>query len=197
MKKINKKKGFFKNNYFKGWNYLKESKNFIYTIVVIFFIFVLLGFFVPVPNAIAEQILNFINELIEKTKGMSQLELINFIFLNNFQSSFFGIIFGIILGVLPIIIAISNGYLLGFVASVSVENDGLSILWRLLPHGIFELPAVFISLGMGLKIGMFIFQKKKLKSLSDYFFNSLRVFLLVVVPLLIIAAFIEGTLIFL
>jgi len=69
-------------------------------------------------------------------------------------------------------------------------------LWRILPHGIFELPAVFIALGMGLKFGGFIFQKEKIKSLREYFWNSLRVFLFVVLPLLIIAGIIEGTLIF-
>ena len=36
-----------------------------------------------------------------------------------------------------------------------------SDLFRLLPHGIFELPAIFISLGLGLRFGMFIFQKEK------------------------------------
>jgi len=50
-----------------------------------------------------------------------------------------------------------------------VQTDGFLSLWRLLPHGIFELPAVFISLGMGLKIGMFIFQKKKLELVEKCF----------------------------
>jgi len=50
---------------------------------------------------------------------------------------------------------------------------------------------------MGLKFGTFIFQKKRMKSFKNYFWNGLRVFLLVVIPLLIIAAVIEGSLIFL
>ncbi len=124
---------------------------------------------------------------------MSQGELIKFIFLNNLQSSFYGMIFGVLLGIFPMIAAIANGYLLGFVASISVENGGFLVLWRLLPHGIFELPAVFISLGLGLKFGMFIFQKRKLESFREYFFNSLRVFFLIIIPLLIIAGIIEGS----
>ncbi len=192
--KENKKKFNLKEEYKKSWNYLKEAKIFIYTVVTVFFIFVLIGFFISAPDFLTEQILEFIEELLEKTQGMSQLELIKFIFLNNLQSSFYGMIFGVLLGIFPMIATIANGYLLGFVASISVENGGFLILWRLLPHGIFELPAIFISLGLGLKFGTFIFQKRKLESFKEYFFNSLRVFFLIVLPLLIIAGIIEGSL---
>lgn len=190
------KKFSLKEEYKKSWKYLKESKNFIYAIIAIFLVFVLIGFFIPAPDSLAEQILRFIEELLEKTQGMSQGNLIKFIFFNNLQSSFYGMIFGVLFGIFPIIAAIANGYLLGFVASISVENTGFLILWRLLPHGIFELPAVFISLGLGIKFGTFILQKRKLESFKEYFWNSLRVFFLIVIPLLIIAGIIEGSIIF-
>ena len=122
--------------------------------------------------------------------------MIRFIFFNNVQSAFFGMIFGVLLGLFPVIFAITNGYVLGFVASVSVNAEGILILLRLFPHGIFELPAIFISLGLGLKIMTFIFEKNKLKTLKIYTKNSLRTFLFIIIPLLIIAAVIEGTLIF-
>jgi len=195
-KRKKRKRNFLKNNYIKSWEYIKESKNFIYATIIIFLFFVLIGFFIPAPDIVEEQILNFIKELIEKTSGMSKEELIKFIFLNNLQSSFLGMILGTFLGVFPIIMAITNGYLLGFVASMSVESGGGLILLKLLPHGIFELPAIFISFGLGLKLGTFIFQKKKLESFKKYFWNSLRVFLFIIIPLLIIAGIIEGSLIF-
>tara|TARA_Y100000310_G_C20596690_1_gene770884 strand:- start:142 stop:738 length:597 start_codon:yes stop_codon:yes gene_type:complete len=182
--------------YKKSWDFVKESKNFIYSIIGIFFLFTLIGFFISPPEFLREQIINFIIELLEKTKGMSQLELIKFIFLNNSQSSFFGVILGVILGIFPIMAAMANGYILGFVSSFIVEEKGILVLWRLLPHGIFELPAIFISLGMGLKVGSFIFQEKKFQSLKKYLVNSFRSFFLIVIPLLIIAAIIEGTLIY-
>lgn len=195
MKK-NKKEFNLKEEYKKSWNYLKDSKNFIYLIVAVFFIFVLIGFFIPAPDALAKQILEFIEELLEKTQGMSQWGLIKFIFFNNLQSSFYGMIFGVLLGIFPMIATIANGYVLGFVASMSVESGGFLILWMLLPHGIFELPAIFISLGLGLKFGTFIFQKRKLESFKEFFWNSLRVFLFIVIPLLVIAGIIEGSLMF-
>ena len=191
------KKDFFRDNYVQSWNFIKESKNFIYAIVILFIFFFLIGFFIPAPSGIAEKILDFIKELLQKTQGMSQGELIQFIFFNNLQGSFFGLIFGILLGLFPLISVIANGYLLGFVASEVVKVEGALILWRLFPHGIFEIPALFISLGLGLRLGTFIFQKKKIESLKEYFWGSLRVFVFVVIPLLVVAAIIEGSLIFL
>jgi len=191
------KKEFFRSNYTQSWNYIKESKHFIYFIITLFVLFSLIGSFLPVPDAIAEQIFRFIEDLLQKTQGMSQGELTKFIFLNNLQGSFFGMVFGVVLGIFPIISIIANGYLLGFVASRSVQIGGVAILWKLFPHGIFEIPALIISLGLGLKLGFFIFQKNKIKSFKKYFWNSLRVFLFVIIPLLIVAAIIEGSLIFL
>jgi stage II sporulation protein M len=198
MKKKNRKNlNIIKNNFLLSLNFLRESKVFIYSIIGIFFFFVLMGFFVPVPEEISNQIIHLIEELLEKIEGLSQFELIEFIFLNNLQSSFLGMILGIFFGIFSVIVAIANGFLLGFVASASVASEGIFILWRLLPHGIFELPAIFISLGLGLKLSTFIFAKNKLMSLKNYLKKSLITFLFIILPLLIIAAIIEGSLIFL
>ncbi|MFA4952863.1 MAG: stage II sporulation protein M [Candidatus Pacearchaeota archaeon] len=182
--------------FLKSWNYLKSSKNFIWSVVIIFFIFALIGFFVPAPDILSEKIIEFLKNIIDKTDGMSAVELIVFLFNNNLQASFIGMIFGIFLGIFPVLVAAANGYLVGFVGALSVNENGFSVLLNLLPHGIFELPAVFISLGLGVKIGTFIFQNKKLKYFKNYFWSSLRVFVFIVLPLLIIAAIIEGTLIY-
>jgi len=178
-KKKNLDKQFdLKDEYKKTLDYLKSSKGFIYGIVIIFFVFALIGYFIPVPESVTEQLLNFIMEILAKTEGMSQFELIGFIFLNNVQSSFYGLVFGVLVGIFPLIATILNGYFLGFVAFMSVQADGISILWRLLPHGIFEFPAVFISLGLGLKLGLwlivepikFYWGKNKLISVSFILF---------------------------
>ncbi|MEX0920759.1 MAG: stage II sporulation protein M [Candidatus Pacearchaeota archaeon] len=195
MRKTNK--NFLITNYFECFRFLNESKNFIYTIIGIFFLFILVGSLVPAPLVLEEKILIFIEELILSTEGMSQSELVKFIFLNNIQASFFGLIFGLFFGIFPFISTVINGYLVGYVAAKSVEMAGFLTLWNLVPHGIFELPALFISLGLGLKLGTFIFEKDKVNTFKNYILNSLRVFFLVVLPLLIIAAIIEGSLIFL
>lgn len=189
-------KNFF-NYYKESFDYIRDIKKFIFSVIFVFLLFVLMGFFVPATPEIQQAINEFIQKLMELTKDMSQSELISFIFVNNLQSSFFGMLFGIVFGIYPIVAAIVNGYLLGYVAAAAVNAESFLSLWRIFPHGIFELPAVFISLGMGLKLGTFIFQKQKWNSLKSFLFDSVKVFFFVVLPLLIVAAIIEGTLIFL
>jgi uncharacterized membrane protein SpoIIM required for sporulation len=232
-KKRGKKKFDLKNQYQQSWEYIKESRNFIYITLIIFLLFAFIGAFVPAPEFLEQQILEFIEELLRKTAEMSQGELMSFIFLNNLQSSFFGMIFGIALGIFSAITSVSNGYLLGFVSSRAAYEEGIFVLWRLFPHGIFELPALFISTGLGLKLGFpfiyryfkYYWKRKNIfallagilflpfsiiltlilnKNLRKYQFkdflfkvnNSLRVFLFIILPFLLIAAIIEGCLIF-
>lgn len=192
-----KETDFFKKYYGVSWEYLKESRNFIYIVISLFFFFTLVGFFIPAPQYISNQILFFIDELLTQTDGLQLGELIQFIFLNNIQSSIASILFGTLLGIFPILAIIINGYLLGFVSEMSVKTDGIFVLWKLLPHGIFELPAVFISMALGLKLGTFIFYKNRFETFKKYLWNSLIVFFFIILPFLILAAIIEGLLIFL
>ena len=186
---------FIKNQYSKCWNFIKDSRKQIYIILAIFAIFMLAGSFMPVPETLHTSILNYFNTVEKEIQDKSFVEMTGFLFSNNLQASFFGLIFGLFLGIVPLVISVSNGYIIGFVMGLAVRETSLLVLWRIIPHGIFELPAVFLSLGMGLKIGTFIFKKDRMDSLKTYLINSFRVFLLVVIPLLFIAAIIESWLI--
>ncbi len=194
-KKIYKKKG-MKEIYKSIFDYLKDSKNYIYFSIFLFLLFVFLGAFIQPPAEILKKISELIKKLLEQTSGMNQIQLIIFIFFNNLKVSFLGLFFGAFFGIIPIILSISNGYLLGIVSALSVKKNGALILLNLLPHGIFELPAIFISFGLGIKFGTFVFEKNKKETFLDYFYNSLKVFLFIIIPLLLIAATIEGTLIY-
>jgi stage II sporulation protein M len=193
---IKKRTNFFKRTYSEIWNYLRESKIFILITIFLFLVFVLIGFVVPIPSELQGIILEYISNLLEQTQEMSFLELIVFIFLNNLKSAFFGMIFGMFFGIFPVIATLINGYFLGYVSCISVKTQGALSLLNLLPHGIFELTAIFIALGLGLKFGTAIFRKNSDKSFTNFFINSMKVFIFVVLPLLIIAAIIEGCLIF-
>jgi len=103
---------------------------------------------------------------------------------------------GFFLGIFPAIVSIANGYVLGFVSARVVGEEGVLTLWKLFPHGVFELPAIFISLGMGIKFASFIGYKKKYEKFKEFFWNSFRVFVFVIIPLLVVAAIIEGSLIY-
>lgn len=187
------------------FEYLRGSKNYIYFSILLFFIFAIVGFFFQdLINLffnsffgvdLNEKIINALRAILEKTQGMSQAQLTGFIFFNNLQSSFYSIILGVLFGIFPLFSAIFNGYILGFVAIFSAKVEGISVLWRIFPHGIFELPAIFISIGLGLKLGVHLFIRKNKKSFKYNLINSLKIFLLVIFPLLVLAAIIEATLI--
>jgi len=176
-----------------SWEYIKESKNYIYFVTIIFLFFGLVGF--VFPNFFVDQIKLLVEQLLKQTEGLNNFSLINFIFFNNLKASFFGLVLGILFGFIPIILAVVNGYVLGFVSNYAVKNAGFLSLFSLLPHGIFELPAIMISIGLGVKLGMFFFSKNSDKEFMRRVILSLKVFIFVIIPLLIIAAIIEGTLI--
>lgn len=178
-----------KGVYAEVWKYLKESKIYFLIAGIIFLCAILIGYVFPV--FFSEIILNFIKNIINQTQGFGFWQLFVFIIQNNVMSAFIGMLAGIFLGIFPALNAAMNGYVLGFVMNKTSEAAGSSILLRLLPHGIFEIPALIISLGLGIRLGMFLFAKNRGKDLKYNLENSLRVFLFVVIPLLIIAGFIE------
>lgn len=87
-----------------------------------------------------------------------------------------------------------NAILLGMVAS-SVNGRWLLLAAGILPHGIFELPALCLSLAAGLclcqNINRYI-RKNEKGVMKPLLLNILRVTGLVVVPLLVIAAIMES-----
>ncbi|MEK6936005.1 MAG: stage II sporulation protein M [Nanoarchaeota archaeon] len=190
-----KKENFVCSNFRKGLMFVKETKNYIWFSLIVFFVIAILGYFFPI--FFEKQILDLIKGLIEKTKGLGTFELIRFIFINNLGSSFFALFLGIFFGIFPIGVLVANAYVLGYVASKSVGVGGIGILWKLLPHGIFEIPAIIISIAIGLRLGMFLFVSKK-RNFAEFkklIIDAFRVFVLIVIPLLVLAAIIEGALI--
>lgn len=175
-----------------SWTYIKMQKKYIYIIIAVFFASSIFGY-------INSSELSFLDKsLIEigmKTEGLDALELLWFIFSNNVTSAVTSLFLGAILGIFPLFNALFNGTILGYVYSKAVPIAGYLVIWRLLPHGIFELPAIFISLGLGLHLGMSFFAREGIKTFKTRFNNSLKAFLSIVVPLLMIAAIIESFLI--
>lgn len=187
-KKEKNRKGFFKDNYIKCWKFLKEVRYYVYCSILLFLVFAVIGFVFPV--FFREQIADFIKSLVFSIENYNTFQLIVYIFFNNLKAAFLAIIFGLFFGIVPALNAIVNGYLLGFVSREAVNNTGVATLWKLIPHGIFELPAIFLSIGIGFKLGVDIFSS----NLKEDFIESMRFFIFVIFPLLLIAAVIEGTL---
>ncbi len=189
-------RGFFRFNYRKCFDFIKESKNHIYFMIGIFFVIAIIGFIFPI--FFKEQIFDMMKRLVGMFEGLNAYQTVALIFLNNLKASFMMIVLGFIFGIVPLVSAIDNGYLLGFVARYSVNSNGVLVLWKIFPHGVFELPAILISMGLGLKIGMGVLLKdpNKNRTFKRNFKESMRIFLFIILPLLVIAAIIEGLLIY-
>lgn len=126
-------------------------------------------------------------------KDLNPVLIFLFIFLNNSIKAFLVMLSGFLFGVLPVIFMVSNGYILGVVAAVAQMSSGAErVVLGLLPHGIFELPAVFIASGYGLWLGRKFYRLIRYREPFRQSLKwSLSRFIKIVVPLLLIAALIE------
>lgn len=98
---------------------------------------------------------------------------------------------------LPVLSLATNSVLLGLFAALYLNNGlGLSAyLAGILPHGIFELPALVLSIACGLylclNINRQILASPRKMPMVELLSGLLRVLLLLVAPLVVIAAFVE------
>lgn len=173
---------------------LKESRNYFLFVLVLFTASLVLGMVKPV--FFIDFIRTFVEDLLKQTENFNFLQMFFFILNNNLTTAFFVVAGGLFFGIIPVVLTFFNGYVSGFVIGKSIEAVGAGVLWRLVPHGIFEIPALIISLGMGLKLGTYVFAKEKTKKKFLTLIEDVaRVFLFLIIPLLVIAALIETGLI--
>ena len=148
--------------------------------------------------SLGEEQFQVLNELGEIVFGSTPLLGIAVLFLNNFISIMNMLIFGVILGIAPLIGLLANGSLLGVVSTIIMQeqtNPLAFLVLGILPHGIFELPAVFISAALALKLGFHIVfplpQKKRGESFKYIWRNEIFTILPLIFLLLLVGAFIE------
>ncbi|MEK6792584.1 MAG: stage II sporulation protein M [Nanoarchaeota archaeon] len=176
-----------------SWSYLGKHRKYVYASALVFFASAIFGYVYSAQLGFFDK---FLEEIVRSMQDLDYLELIWFIFSNNVTSSLSALFLGAFFGIFPLFNALFNGSILGYVYSKASSIVGYLVIWRLLPHGVFELPAIFISLGLGIHIGASFFGVDKLKTFKFRFKESLKVFLVIVVPLLALAAIIESSLIF-
>ena len=128
--------------------------------------------------------------------GIPRLKLAGAIFFNNAVKTLLAIVLGIVFGIVPMIFLLANGIALGVAWSVSAATRGPWIsLLSLVPHGILELPAIFLGTSIGLSLGhggvRRMTGKSKIHSGGDMV-HGLRYFCTVIIPLLLAAALIEA-----
>jgi stage II sporulation protein M len=119
-----------------------------------------------------------------------------FIFINNSLKALGVILTGMFAGIPPLLLIAVNGIVLGTIATVAGEQNGsVYVIAGLVPHGIFEIPAMILSTSLGCLIGReaLCWALRKQHHILSTYKESLRLYALVVLPAIAIAALLEVT----
>jgi stage II sporulation protein M len=170
------------NHYQQIWRDIMEARRYIFVAILIFVAGILSAIVIP---SLGERLLSLFLEYLKTFKyGQKDfLGLLIAIFLQNALSAFFAIVFGFFFGLVPIFGAVVNGIAMGAVLNLNPLN-----FFKLLPHGLFELPAMFITWGLGIWCAGGLFHAP---TIAFRIKRSLNIYLSIIVPLLIIAAIVE------
>jgi stage II sporulation protein M len=138
-------------------------------------------------NLVIENLMNTFNHY----RGF---ELFLGILLNNTKATVILLFSGVFLSIFPTLGTLMNGMMIGFVfqsPQLMAGRPAYLIFIQLLPHGVFEIPALILALALGLKLGGWLFKKKKTEHLKNNIKESFSGYVRVILPMLIIAACIE------
>ncbi len=175
-------------NFSKAKKLAFDNRNYAVSAFLVILLFAVLGY--VFPDFMIEEQQDFFERVVKSVPSDNIFSTVLFIIQNNLRASFVGMALGILVFV-PFLMLAANGFVIGAVLNRGVEKYGSQIALKLLPHGIFELPAICIAAGFGIKIALGIFKRE---NLGENYKEAFLVYLFVVVPLVIIAGVIEGIL---
>jgi uncharacterized membrane protein SpoIIM required for sporulation len=95
-------------------------------------------------------------------------------------------------GLLPMVTAIANGLILGWIVVTAGSPSPVDAAVMLVPHGLFEWPAMMIAWGVGLWRGAGYRFSADPGTYVQRWKRSNQLFFLIVLPLLLLAAIVEG-----
>lgn len=121
------------------------------------------------------------------------------LFFHNIRATLLAVILGVVpIFFLTVFFILTNVVVLGgVIGSVGyvVDNVALIFLLGIVPHGVFELPALILSFAMGIylckKVTWVLFKKERVL-LKIVMKNCMMMYIGVVIPLLALAAIIEA-----
>jgi len=188
------------------FRHFREMRLYFVAVVALFVIGIVLGVNHFQEKLIVEQ-LRGIQEIANSIEGKDAKEFWLFIaiFKNNVIAMFMMVIFGLIFGIMPFFSSLLNGLILGYIGDLSLQEVSFGQFAKaIVPHGIFEIPALFIAAAYGLKLGAMTFRgvgaifmpKKRDAYKADYarLGGVLIPLAGVLLILLLVAAVIESTL---
>ncbi len=155
-------------------------------------LFFLLGLILSFSGiADVEVIREAILEKFAQFKNLHGIHLSLTIFLNNLQVVAISFYLGIFFGFVPFFVGVVNGLVVGLVFMMS-DKSPLYIIVKLIPHGVFELPAIFLAIALGFSLGKWVIERDKIVYIKEQLIEGTKIFVTVIIPLLLIAGIIEG-----
>lgn len=157
----------------------------------IFFVGIFIGYF---SAHALEDLAEGVESLFSPLTSLPLLMLAMIILANNLIKTFIYMILGVLFAIPPTLFALVNGIILGVVSFFVAEEKGvLFLLAGLLPHGVFEIPALLLSCALGIEIGICMIKKVRGRevNIGGVVKSSIKVYFMIVAPLLLLAALIE------
>jgi stage II sporulation protein M len=174
---------------------LMSYKKWLFIAAGLFAIGIVLGLAMPanVAGLLTEDLAAL--EALASILGPFQVTTALIIFLKNVAALLVSFLFSPLLCLVPILALTVNGWLLSFVSVIIVQEESLGLLLAgLLPHGIFELPALIIGEAAALSFGVTtivaLIAKNRRSQLLPNLKRNLR-YLVIACVLLLPAAIIE------
>lgn len=185
----------------KTWRVLLRNRWYLGTSTALFIVGVLLGaLFTEQIQEVIKAALENLRELAEQAQQKEDpLYMSELIFWNNLRAVVLMLVLGSLFGVFTMIMLLINGMMIGVVLSLSGGQMTVSlfdmIVFGLLPHGIFELPAIFIASSFGIKLGKVLLMphagKTRWQSYASVWREIVQISW-VLLLLLLVAAAVEG-----
>jgi len=151
------------------------------------------------PASVSNEVTKALQLVADQYRGLAGGALFFNILFNNVMASILILVSGVLIGIVPVFAVGSNGFVLGVLYRHVSEMTGYSKAGLMvLPHGVFEIPALLISASYGLWLGVMVIRRMRGKEDTLLRFQielAFRRYFAVVFPLLVVAAAIETTLI--
>lgn len=119
-------------------------------------------------------------------------KLFFYILLHNVTASLALVGTGLLFGIIPTLAICGNGFILGIVYREGAQMLGhVKAASRILPHGVFEIPALLYAASYGLRLGVTVIRRIRRKEDTPLRFDiehAFRRYFAVVIPLLVVVA---------
>lgn len=132
------------------------------------------------------------DSLVGKFSGKGGATFVFSLFVHNLVATYLTMCLFTLWGLFPMVTAIGNGLILGWIAVTAGSSSLVDAAAMLMPHGMFEWPAMMIAWGVGLWRGAGYRFSADPGTYVQRWKRSNHLFFLVVLPLLLLAAIVEG-----